>query len=90
MPNRADIITAALDKLKSRAVVTYFRVENDGARVVVSVDAGYQCDDPNHGYDDDTQARLDAANATMGALGLRFHDAGCEDGGEYWIFVARA
>ena len=88
MTNRADIITAALDRLKSRTVVTYFRVEDDGARVVVSVDAGYQCDDPNHGYDDDTQARLDSVNATMSALGLRFHDGGCEERGEYWVYVA--
>lgn len=83
-------INAALFILKLDGAITYSRVEDDGARVVVSLPTGYLNDDPNIGYDAETEARGRKVDAALGECGLRFSDAGCEDGGEYWIFVARA
>lgn len=83
-------INAALFILELDGVITYSRVENDGARVVVSLPTGYLNGDPNIGYDAETCERERKINAALGECGLRFSDGGCEDGGEYWIFVAKA
>ena len=83
-------INAALFILKLDGVITYSRVEDDGERVVVSLPTGYLNGDPNIGYDGETEARGRKISDALDECGLRFHDAGCEDGGEYWIFVARA
>lgn len=90
--NAIDIIAinAALFILQLDGVIIYSRVENDGERVVVSLPTGYLNGDPNIGYDAETEARGRTIDAALGACGLRFSDAGGEDGGEYWIFVARA
>jgi hypothetical protein len=83
-------INAALFILKLDRAITYSRVEDDGERVVVSLPTAYLRDDPNGGYDAETEARGRKINAALGECGLRFSDAGCEEGGEYWMFVARA
>jgi hypothetical protein len=83
-------INAAIFILEIDGVITYSRVDDDGARVVVSLPTGYLNGDPNIGYDAETEARGRKIDAALGACGLRFSDAGSEDGGEYWIFVAKA
>lgn len=83
-------INAALFILKLDGVITYSRIDDDGARVVVSLPTGYLNDDPNIGYDSETLARGRKIDAALSELDLCFLDAGCEDGGEYWIFVARS
>lgn len=81
-------IDAALFILKLDRVITYSRIEDDGERVVISLPAGYLNGDPNIGYDSETQERQQKIFAVLGELDLRFLDAGCEEGGEYWVFVA--
>ena len=81
-------IDAALFILKLDRVITYSRIDDDGERVVISLPAGYINDDPNVGYDGETEARGRKIEAALGELDLRFLDAGCEEGGEYWVFVA--
>jgi hypothetical protein len=83
-------INAALFILKLDGVITYSRVEDDGERVVISLPTAYQGDDPNRGYDGETEARGRKISDALDECGLRFHDAGCEEGGEYWVFVARS
>lgn len=83
-------INAALFILKLDGMITYSRVENDGERVVISLPAGYLNDDPNVGYDGETEARQQKIFAALSELDLRFSDGGCEEGGEYWVFVARS
>ena len=83
-------IDTALFILKLDGAITYSRVDDDGERVVISLPAGYINGDPNNGYDGETEARSRKIFDSLGECGLRFHDAGCEEGGEYWIFVARA
>jgi hypothetical protein len=83
-------IDVALFILKVNGDITYSRVEDDGARVVVSLPTGYLNDDRNRGYDSETEARGRKISAALGELDLRFLDAGCEEGGEYWVFVARS
>lgn len=83
-------INAALFILKLERAITYSRVEDDGERVVVSLPTSYLNGDPNIGYDAETEARGRKVDAALSECGLRFHDAGGEEGGEYWIFVARA
>jgi hypothetical protein len=83
-------IDAALFILELDRVITYSRIEDDGERVVISLPAGYLNGDPNIGYDGETEARGRKIEAALGELDLRFLDAGCEEGGEYWVFVARA
>lgn len=83
-------INAALFILKLDGVITYSRVGDDGERVVISLPTAYQGDDPNRGYDSETQERQQKIFAALGELDLRFSDGGCEDGGEYWVFVARS
>ena len=83
-------IDTALFILKLDGAITYSRVDDDGERVVVSLPTGYLNGDPNIGYDGETEARGRKISDALDECGLRFHDAGCEDGGEYWIFVARA
>lgn len=83
-------IDAALFILKLDGAITYSRIEDDGERVVVSLPTGYLNGDPNVGYDAETEARGRKVDAALGECGLRFSDAGSEDNGEYWIFVARS
>ena len=83
-------IDAALFILELDRVITYSRIEDDGERVVISLPAGYLNDDPNIGYDGETEARSRKIFDSLGECGLRFSDGGCEDGGEYWVFVARS
>ena len=83
-------IDTALFILKLDGAITYSRVDDDGERVVVSLPTGYLNGDPNIGYDGETEARGRKISDALDECGLRFQDAGCEDGGEDWIFVARA
>lgn len=83
-------INATLFILKLDGMITYSRVENDGERVVISLPAGYLNGDPNIGYDSETQERQQKIFAALSELDLRFSDGGCEEGGEYWVFVARS
>ena len=83
-------INAALFILKLDGAITYSRVEDDGERVVVSLPTGYLNDDPNIGYDGETEARGRKIDDALAECGLCFWDAGCEEGGEYWVFVARS
>lgn len=85
---RINAVHNALDALKGIDAITYYRVENDGDRVVVSAPVTYEGGDQNRGYDSVSEARFNAAAATMRVLGLLFFDAGTEEGGEYWIFRA--
>jgi hypothetical protein len=88
--NLALAIDAALFILKVDGAITYSRIDDDGERVVISLPAGYINGDPNIGYDSETQERQQKIFAALGELDLRFSDGGCEDGGEYWVFVARS
>jgi hypothetical protein len=83
-------IDAALFILKLDGAITYSRIDDDGARVVISLPTGYLNDDPNVGYDGETEARQQKIFAALSELDLRFSDGGCEEGGEYWVFVARS
>lgn len=77
-----------LATLKHEGVITYYRIEDDGEKAVISLRVAYLNDDPNVGYDGETEARGRKIGDALGECGLHFHDAGCEDGGEYWIFRA--
>lgn len=90
--NAIDIIAinATLFILTLDGAITYSRVEDDGERVVISLPTSYLNGDPNIGYDGETEARGRKISDSLGECGLRFSDAGCEEGGEYWIFVAQA
>ena len=83
-----DDIIAALAPL----FLSFVRVENAGAKVVISHRFSYQDPgDPNSGYDDEGEDLSDAIADALEPLGLSFHDAGFEDDGsgrEWHVYYA--
>lgn len=79
-------IETILSSLTSDGAIFYSRVEDDGARVVLSLDVVYRNANPD--YDEETQAKADKIMQALEANGYRFLDAGAEEDrqAEYWAF----
>jgi hypothetical protein len=76
---------ARFEKTTINGVTVSLKV--DGERAILSMPVGYVNDDPSLGYDDESQAVFDAAQAELEASGFSFHDSGEDDGNcEYHIF----
>ena len=82
-------LTTTLANLKRDRVILAYEINDEGTKATVSVATAYQGDDPNRGYDDETQAKCDRTNLDLAALGLRFYDGGFEGlSTESWIYRA--
>lgn len=92
MHTDARALENTLATLKYENVISYYRIEDDGEKVTITVPVAYLNGEPNNGYDDTTKTAEASIGAALLAYGLAFYDGGIEDdgSGEYWIFRAKA